>query len=307
MTRTRSSCAEGRQKPTTVLNRRRPERTYPMIIPPPGLHAMCDADYFALPLPNASSTKRLIDGTNAHLAHSLENPEPGSDAMLLGSYLHAMVLAPQLLETDYIVHGSIDRRTRDGKAEWDAITKRANLTGATPIPASLAAQASAMATAIRSHVDCARLINILSDREITVIGDIAGRPAKAKLDGIIRLAGASIIVDLKTTSDASPLGFANAAARHHYYHQAAWYARLLEQHLPPVDDVLLLAVETNPPHLCSVYRVPATARAAADQRIDALAARWWLVAEGDRSGYPTGITNLDPPRWWIDAHERAST
>ena len=267
--------------------------------PPAGLHRLPDAEYFAIDLPSSSGTKTLLTGTNAHLAAERETPREENDAFTLGAYLHALLLDPESIATNFIALGDIDRRTKDGKAEWEAAQRRASLSGARIITRPLVQQATAMAQAVRENPAAANLLNTLTEREITIIGEIGGRAAKAKVDGIVRLAGACIVLDVKTTDSAAPRDFAASAAKFGYYHQAAFYRRLVEQNVGVMDDFVILAVEKKPPYLTAVYRLPFHAIETADLRIDELVERWWQVAEGDRTGYALTIQELEPPRWWL--------
>ena len=267
--------------------------------PPIGIHRLTDTEYFGIDLPSSSSTKTLLTGTNAHLAHERETPREENDAFTLGAYLHALLLDPESIAANFIALGDIDRRTKDGKAEWESAQRRAGLSGARIITRPLVEQATAMAQAVRENPSAASLLNTLSDRETTIIGEIAGRPAKAKVDGIVRLAGACIVLDVKTTESARPTDFAASAAKVGYFHQAAFYRRLVEQNIGVLDDFVIIAVEKKAPYLTAVYRIPFHAIETADRRIDELVARWWEVAEGDRTGYALTIQELEPPRWWL--------
>jgi exodeoxyribonuclease VIII len=267
--------------------------------PPAGLHRLPDAEYFAIDLPSSSGTKTLLNGTNAHLAAERETPREENEAFTLGAYLHALLLDPESIATNFIALGDIDRRTKEGKAEWESAQRRAGLSGARIITRPLIDQARAMAQAVRENPAAAQLLNTLSEREVTIIGEIGGRHAKAKVDGIIRLAGACIVLDVKTTESASPSDFAASAAKFAYFHQAAFYRRLVEQHIGVMDDFIIIAVEKKPPYLTAVYRIPSIAIETADARIDGLVRRWWDVAEGDRTGYEPSIQELEPPRWWL--------
>jgi exodeoxyribonuclease VIII len=267
--------------------------------PPIGIHRLTDAAYFGIDLPSSSSTKTLLTGTNAHLAHERETPREENDAFTLGAYLHALLLDPESIAANFIALGDIDRRTKEGKAEWESAQRRAGLSGARIITRPLVEQAAAMAQAVRENPSAASLLNTLSDRETTIIGEIAGRPAKAKVDGIVRLAGACIVLDVKTTESARPTDFAASAAKFGYFHQAAFYRRLVEQNIGVLDDFVIIAVEKKAPYLTAVYRIPFHAIETADRRIDELVARWWEVAEGDRTGYALTIQELEPPRWWL--------
>lgn len=267
--------------------------------PPAGLHRLPDAEYFAIDLPSSSGTKTLLTGTNAHLAAERETPREENEAFTLGAYLHALLLDPESIATNFIALGDIDRRTKEGKAEWESAQRRAGLSGARIITRPLVQQATAMAQAVRENPAAAQLLNTLTEREITIIGEIGGRPAKAKVDGIVRLAGACIVLDVKTTDSAAPRDFAASAAKFGYFHQAAFYRRLVEQNVSVMDDFVILAVEKKAPYLTAVYRVPFHAIETADRRIDELVERWWQVAEGDRTGYALTIQELEPPRWWL--------
>lgn len=267
--------------------------------PPAGLHRLTDAEYFAIDLPSSSGTKTLLTGTNAHLAAERETPREENEAFTLGAYLHALLLDPESIATNFIALGDIDRRTKEGKAEWESAQRRAGLSGARIITRPLVQQATAMAQAVRENPAAAQLLNTLTEREITIIGEIGGRPAKAKVDGIVRLAGACIVLDVKTTDSAAPRDFAASAAKFGYFHQAAFYRRLVEQNVSVMDDFVILAVEKKAPYLTAVYRLPFHAIETADRRIDELVERWWQVAEGDRTGYALTIQELEPPRWWL--------
>jgi hypothetical protein len=267
--------------------------------PAAGLHRLPDAEYFSIDLPSSSGTKTLLTGTNAHLAAEREQPREENDAFTLGAYLHALLLDPESIASNFIALGDIDRRTKEGKAEWESAQRRAGLSGARIITRPLVQQATAMAQAVRENPAAAQLLNTLTEREITIIGEIGGRPAKAKVDGIVRLAGACIVLDVKTTDSAAPRDFAASAAKFGYFHQAAFYRRLVEQNVSVMDDFVILAVEKKAPYLTAVYRLPFHAIETADRRIDELVERWWQVAEGDRTGYALTIQELEPPRWWL--------
>ena len=271
-----------------------------MSIPSPGLHRLTDADYFAIDLPSASQTKTLATGTNAHLAHEREHPREDTEAFAVGAYVHALLLAPDTLDTAFVRMRPVDRRTKDGKAEHDAAMRRAELNGARLITDAQVAEAEAMAASVRANPSAAALLNTLTHREATIIGAIGARPAKAKADGIIQLAGSSILVDIKTAASAAPADFSRAAATFGYYHQAAWYSRLATQTLGACEDFIFIVVEKTAPYLCAVYRVPPLALEVADRRIDALAGRWWSVRDGDRAGYSHDIIDLEPPTWWLN-------
>jgi hypothetical protein len=263
-----------------------------------------ESEYHAIDLPSASALKVLDSQTNAHLAHQRSNPRDESDAFALGSYLHAIVLTPQLAETAFVVAPRVDRRTKEGKAAWEDATRRASLLGATLIGEDAAAQAQAMADAIRRHPVAGPIISAQGMREVTCIGRVGGRLAKARFDALLDVQTSpdtttTIIVDLKSTLSAAPREFSRSATQFGYWLQAAFYWRLAAQ-FREVDDFIYLAVEKDAPHLVAAYRVPQLALSIADARIDKLVDRWWAVKAGDATGYEERITELEPPTWWTE-------
>lgn len=285
-----------------------------MSVPQPtnGIHSLSDRDYFAIDLPSSSTTKTLIGRPNAALAWERANPkDDDNEAFAIGAFAHAMILAPESISENFIITGKIDRRTKEGKAEADALARRASLSGARIITDEQAALATAMAEAVQNHPVASALLSHAKHREITIITDIVGRPAKGKIDALAHkertalTPGATIVIDIKTTASADPREFAASAAKFGYFHQAAWYRRLVEAEYGHggtlVDDYVIIAVEKNAPHLVAVYRVPPVAIEVADRKIDELVARWWMVKEGDASGYPEQLTDLVAPPWWLAA------
>jgi len=279
-------------------------------IPPAGIHRLSDEQYFALDLPSNSTTKTLLFGPNARLAHERENPREETDDFAIGAYVHALCLDPASVATNFVVNPKVDRRTKDGKAEWERVSRQAALSGARLITDEQVAKATAIAESVLAHPSASRLLASRSGAETTVIGSIGGRPAKCKIDAYTILetpapSHGHILIDLKTTKSAEPRAFAKDAATFGYYHQFAFYRRLLEQQpsMGAQMDAVIIAVEKEPPYLCAVYRVPSLAIEIADRKIDGLVERWWRVKEGDRTGYPQDIVELEPPRWWLIGEE----
>jgi len=267
-------------------------------IPSNGIHEMPDKNYFAIDLPSSSTTKPLLSKTNAHVGWDRENPQTEhSDAFSIGALVHALVLTPDSIEESFIRHAKLDKRTKEGKAEWESLTKRSSMTGARLIDDEQWADAERMANAIAEHRSCKQLLSLASLRERSVIGDVCGRPAKCKIDAMSD--DLSVIVDIKTCLSASPTEFSRSAAAFGYAHQAAFYRRMVcsLDNPPKRVDFVFVCVEKTSPNLVAVYRLADAAIDLADKRIDEVVARWWAVKEGDRSGYPTEITDIDLPAW----------
>lgn len=262
---------------------------------------MPDREYFATEMASASGTKVLLSGTNAHLAHEMEHPPEETDAFALGSLVHARILQPETIEENFIVTPKIDRRTKDGKAAWESIQRRASLSGARIVTDEQVAEATAIAESVLAHGTARKLLDAATLREVAVLGPVAGHAAKAKFDAVSYLDGPkqAVILDVKTAASASPKEFASACARFGYAHQAAFYRRILSHYEIGVEDFIFIVVEKTPPHLVACYRLPDAAIEVADRRIDEVVRRWYEVRHGDRTGYPEGISTVEMPTWWM--------
>lgn len=267
-----------------------------------GIHRITDPEYFAIDLPSSSATKTLLGRTNAHLAYEREHPREETDAFAVGALTHALVLAPDTVEANFIKAGKVDRRTKDGKAEWESLQKRAQLTGARIVTEEQAALAHDMADAVMNFGAWSRVDSLCSQYETAVIGTVGNRLAKCKVDAASE--DFSIVYDLKTCQDASASEFSRAAATFGYAHQAAFYRRVLKSLGYSLNDFVFICVEKDAPHLCAAYRLADSAIESADALIDGVVDRWWQVKDGSKTGYPNLVQDIDLPAWAYTKNER---
>lgn len=103
------------------------------------------------------------------------------------------------------------------------------------------------------------------------------------------------VVDVKTAQDASPAGFAKAAANYRYDMQAAAYGEAFGQHLPFV----FVVAEVTAPHFCAAYVLPdealAIGRAAWHRALEIYAE---CESSGEWPGYSGEIETLTMPGWY---------
>ena len=109
----------------------------------------------------------------------------------------------------------------------------------------------------------------------------------------------SLIIDLKTTEDASPKGFEKSVGNWRYHVQAAWYLHGIEQASGTrPDQFIFICVEKKPPYAVAVY--------AADPEMIEIG---WQQAQRDLEvlatckaanawpGYSDQIETISLPRW----------
>ena len=123
----------------------------------------------------------------------------------------------------------------------------------------------------------------------------------------------NLILDYKTSLNASPQAFQRQIAAMGYDIQAAFYMRALSAVIG-VDDAafVFLAQEIDPPYACSLHSL---SQAFLDLAADKVQRGIELWAECMESGvwpaYPSCICRVEPPAWalnqYMDAMDRANS
>lgn len=215
---------------------------------------LTNAEYHTRPEVSKSGLD-LVRRSPLHFWNRYLNPdriiEPPSEAMVIGSALHTAVLEPHLFDDEYAVAPHCDRRTKEGKMIWADFEQEA--AGKTLLKADDASRIDAMAKAVRSHKAASFLLTMPGKAEQSYFwtDDETGEKCKCRPDW--HSADGRIMVDVKTTEDASPGKFLrNSVLGWRYHVQAAFYMR----GLPSAEVFLFAVVEKKPPFAVAVYSLP---------------------------------------------------
>ena len=262
----------------------------------PGLS---NEDYHRLKAVSPSQIKVLgrspLHYFDQFLAEDREKREP-TPAMQLGTALHTAVLEPELWDSTIAVPPhSFDRRTKAGKELAAAF--EAESAGKLVLSPEDADQVRRMADAVRKHPAARFLLELPGRREAsyTWTDPVTGLQCKTRPDwhsGDHRL-----VVDVKTTKDASRVEFAKSIANLDYHVQAAWNRAAIE-----AEQFLTIAVENTRPFAVAVYPASGAMIAAGERRIQAamkqLAQCW---ATGVWPGYGDLVQEpIELPGWCRD-------
>lgn len=183
-------------------------------------------------------------------------PEP-TPAMLLGTAVHTHILEPDEWAARYVAGPeALDRRTKAGKEAWAAF--EADAAGRTVISRNDADLVLAMGRAVRNHPAASMLLQLLGAAETTWMWHDAATGLQCKCRPDWLTTDVSLIVDLKTTEDASPAGFRKSIANFRYHVQAAWYLDGVERATGRrPEQFLFICVEKRAPYACAVYAADA--------------------------------------------------
>lgn len=216
----------------------------------PGIYDDLPADqYHADPAYSFSAIKQAMRSP-AHLKAWLTAPPEQTPAMRIGTLTHLAVLQPDLFGSTTAVAPIVDRRTKEGKSIWEQF--QAQNTGKEIITNDEREQLTAMRDSVRIHPAASALLGE-GTAEVSVFNQCVetGLPLKARMDWVRENA----IVDLKTTEDASPAGFAKSVSNYRYDLQAAHYRRMLKLQGRGELPYILIAVEKEAPFAVAVYRL----------------------------------------------------
>jgi hypothetical protein len=223
-------------------------------------------------------------------------PEP-TPAMAIGSAVHTHVLELDQWDARYVsAPDGIDRRTKAGKAEWEAFTTAA--TGRTVLPKADADLVMRMAHSVFTHPAAAMLLALPGKAETTHMWTDAATGLQCKCRPDWLTDDGRLLVDLKTTEDAGR-GFAKSIAQWRYHVQASWYLDGVEQATGTrPEQFLFLCVEKKAPYAVAVYAADAEMIAAGAQTaardLDVLAT---CKAAGAWPGYSDQIEPISLPPW----------
>lgn len=260
-------------------------------LPEPGVHLDVPASvYHSWDL---CSLHRLRDlaRSPAHCRWSIDNPS-STPAMVLGSAVHDRVLLPRAFDSLWAVSSLATRRSK----AWDEFVAENVTKGVLTAPEG--EQVEAMARAVHEHPIAARLLADSEAKEVSVVAPLYDIVSKGRVDAVnSRL---SVLVDLKTTTDASEEAFTRAIFRYGYHQQAAMYLGLLAALQGEFSSFafIVVALEKEPPYGVNVFRLADDAVDQGRSELQPLFEKYKeCVKSGVWCGYDLGVKDIGLPRW----------
>lgn len=269
------------------------------------IEGLSEAEYHAHPALSSTGARLLLDSP-ARFRYRQTHPGPQKDAFDLGTAVHAKVLGVDERVIEYPEEHLTPSGNASTKKETIAWVEEQRANGLVVISRTQAQLADDMAEAVLAHPTARALLEqpgIKREASMFARDPDTGVEMRARLDFDARISG-----DLKTARDASPKGFARAAAEHGYDTQQGWYQDVRELVNGKRGKFQFIVAETLPPHLVAVYELDYTF---ADMgKVKAAAARTIYrecVDTNTWPGYPPNVQQLQPPQYaiydYMDAFE----
>lgn len=228
-------------------------------------------------------------------------------ALVVGNALHCAVLEPGQYAHRYAIRpDGIDRRTKDGKAQWEAFC--AAHTGKTILDSDDAKVIENMAGAIAGNPTAAALLTG-GEAEVTwrARANTLPHPMQCRTDyfndaGCELSEGRPYVADVKSveTLDGEEFrNFSRAFVNFGYHRQCGFYLPLLQDCGVTCWDWFFVVVEKQEPFGCVVYRP--TERAITegiDETLTDLGNLAKAYASNTWPNMPDGVQDIDLPDWY---------
>lgn len=223
--------------------------------PGPGIYPDMDATVYHRIHAASNSKLKHLQKSPAHLLEAIIHPASPTAAMTDGSAIHARVLEPERFSSEFAVMRKVDGRTKEGKAykenfEIENLGK-AIITEETAELCERIYESFSRSPLVMSMLEAPGAVEASAFWK-----NEDGVQCKMRLDKAFELNGEHIILDLKTTDDASLEGFQRSILKYGYHIQGAMYPEGYEAagggHY---DHFIILAVEKTPPFAFNLYRI----------------------------------------------------
>ena len=194
----------------------------------------------------------VMNKSPLHFKNHLETEQEASNDLLFGIAMHKALLEYEEFVLTYMSLPKFDRRTKDGKQEYENFLKRYE--GYTFINQEDYQKIIDMRAAVFAN-DIAKALLHESKREevFTWTDEETGEECKIKADIITTWDGSPIIVDYKTTSSCENGSFERSIRKYGYKLQAGMYAEGYEANTFESVRFAFIAQEKTAPYAVRVY------------------------------------------------------
>lgn len=271
------------------------------------LLSISNADYHSDTSRISKSGLDLIARSPLHYWHKYLNPdrkaEPERQAFVVGTATHSAILEPESFAVEYCAGIKVDKRTNAGKDAW-ANFEAVN-TGKIILEPELYDSLHAMRAAVFANPAAAQMLAAgVAERTLHFTHAPTGVLCKVRPDWIAERPAYTLVVDVKTTEDASPAAFAKSIANYRYDVAQAFYSDgfTYAGHTKPVRFAFI-AVEKSPPYAVACYYLPdedvAIGREKYTENLQAFAA---CKAAGVWTSYgdATKVNRISLPTWALN-------
>ncbi len=212
---------------------------------------MTEKEYRSHPAVNRSELWKFR-ASPEKFAYAKTHPEEPTPALLFGQVFHKVVLEPETFFEEFAIAPAVDKRTADGKQVWKKFLD--SVDGRTVITQDTFNQAVEMAAALYSEPLAVKLLDGVKETPYFWRDELTGEACKCRTDCLNTRYSQPIIVDLKSTTDASTEAFTRDAVKHGYDLQAAMYSEGVAANIGKAPLFVFIVVEKTPPYAVNILQ-----------------------------------------------------
>lgn len=193
-----------------------------------------------------------INQSPKHFQYNLNNKKE-TKALQFGSAAHKYLLEPEDFDSEIAIIPEINRRTKEGKAQWQEFQDECERTGKISITGEDFEIIKTMVEEVRKNSIAMELLNGAHEQSFHWIDDLTGEECKCKVDCLTEYEGQKMIVDYKTTDSCEDGHFERSARKYGYQFQAGMYCEGLFQNTLEEYGFAFIAQEKTEPYAVRVY------------------------------------------------------
>ncbi len=187
-----------------------------------------------------------------HFKYAMENPED-SPSLAFGRALHKYVLEKEDFGNDFIILPEINRRTKDGRKEYERYQVEAFNNGKELVSRDDMTVITAMYEAVMANPTARALLDGEHEKDFFWTDADTGEKCKCRPDCLTEHDGSKYIVDYKSTDSCEDGHFERSCRKYGYKFQAGMYTEGVFQNTFEQHGFAFVAQEKKPPYAVRVY------------------------------------------------------
>ena len=212
---------------------------------------MTEKEYRRHPAISRSELWRIRESPQKFKYYREHPPEP-TQALLFGQVFHKMMLEPDTFDEEFVAAPGVNRRTKEGKQILENFASKHE--NQKIIPAEMFDQAKEMCDAIKREPLAVKLLKGKEEIPFFWTDEMTGEDCKCRVDVLNTEYRQPIVVDVKSTADASTESFIRSAINYGYDFQAAMYSEGVEKNIGKKPLFVFIAVEKDPPFSVNILQ-----------------------------------------------------
>ncbi len=185
-----------------------------------------------------------------------DNPQEPTEDLIIGSAWHKLVLEPKTFDKEFaVLPVNIDRRTKQGKADYDAFMQSAD--GKQVLTQEQFDTISAMKSVVMSNKYAVALLQGKHEKSMYGMDELTAENIKTRPDCYRMVGDRLVITDLKSCRSAVYEDFCRDVTKYAYDLQAYMYCYNASKVLNiPFEniDFIFIAVEKKEPYLINILQ-----------------------------------------------------